>query len=176
MPILVKLVLIGTALAAAFFDLRVRRIPNWINLSGVVLGLGLNTYFEGWSGSLTAIGGLLAALCIYIPLYALKGMGAGDVKLMGAIGAIAGPGNWLNIFIVTALLGGVASLALVFWRKRLHQTLINISFILRQLVQFKAPAELDGALSIYNGKAMKMPHGAIIAVGVGIFLVSHWNA
>jgi prepilin peptidase CpaA len=163
-------------LAAAYYDLRVRRIPNWINLSGIVLGLGLHTYFEGLHGTLTALGGLLIALSIYLPLYALKGMGAGDVKLMAAVGAIVGPGNWLNIFIVTALLGGIASLTLVLLRKKMAQTFLNISVILSQLTKGKPPSDRDGTLSIHSEKSLKMPHGAIIASGVCLFLVFHWNA
>jgi prepilin peptidase CpaA len=176
MPTLLKLVLIGIALAAAFYDLRVRRIPNWVNLTGASLGIALNGYFEGWAGAATAIGGLLVALCVYLPLYALKGMGAGDVKLMAAVGALAGLGNWLLIFITTALLGGLAALALVLWRKRVNQTLLNLSAILGQLAKCKVPAEHDDTLSIQNDKSLKMPHGAVIAAGVGLFLVIHWNA
>jgi prepilin peptidase CpaA len=176
MPIALKVVLIGVALAAACYDLRVRRIPNWINLSGAALGIGLNTYFEGSAGAVTAGGGLLVALCIYLPLYLLKGMGAGDVKLMAAIGAIAGPENWFNIFIATALLGGIASLVLVVLRKRTGRTVLNLSIIVGQLARGKAPCDSDGALSIRSEKSLKMPHGAIIAAGVGLFLVLHWNA
>jgi len=175
MPVLLKLVLILTALAAACYDLRVRRIPNWISLSGIVLGAGLNTYFEGPEGAVTAAGGLLVALCIYIPLYALKGMGAGDVKLMAAVGAIAGPRNWFTIFLATAILGGIASLALVLWRKRTGQTLRNISVVLEQLLAGKSPLARDKTLSIHDEKALKMPHGAAIAAGVGLFLALHWN-
>ncbi len=181
MPISLKLVLIATVLAAAYYDLRVRRIPNWVNLSGVILGLGLNIYFaalkgEGLQGALLAVSGLLIALCIYVPLYALKGMGAGDVKLMAAVGAIAGPGNWLNIFIVTALLGGVAALALALLRRKMGQTLANVSAIVSNLAKGKRPAGQDGALSIHHAKSLKMPHGAIIASGVCLFLLLHWKA
>jgi prepilin peptidase CpaA len=176
MPITLKLVLISTALAAAYFDLRVRRIPNWINVTGAALGLVLNTYFEGVHGAMTSAGGLLIALCIYIPLYALKGMGAGDVKLMAAIGAIVGPENWFNIFIVTALLGGVASLILILLRRKMGQTLHNVSVILTQLAKGKPPAERDSALSIHHNQSLKMPHGAIIASGVCLFLFFKWNA
>jgi prepilin peptidase CpaA len=175
MPIFLKVVLLIIAAAAAYYDLRIRRIPNWINLSGVILGLGLNTYFASFSGTATAAGGLLVALCVYVPLYALKGMGAGDVKLMAAIGAIAGARNWLTIFIVTALLGGFVSLVLVLWRKRLAQTFHNISVIVAQLAKGKSPAEQDGALSIQNDNALKTPHGAIIASGVFLFVLTHWS-
>ena len=49
-------------------------------------------------------------LLVYVPLYLIRGMGAGDVKLMAAVGAIAGPGHWLGIFLATAVIGGVVSL------------------------------------------------------------------
>ena len=175
MPIPLKLVLIATALAAACYDLRVRRIPNWINVSGILLGLSLNAYFEGFGGAMVALGGLLAALCIYVPLYALKGMGAGDVKLMAAIGAIAGPSNWLHIFIATALLGGLASITLVLWRRRTAQTMLNISTIVGRLAKWQMPSQHD-ELNIHGKNSLKMPHAAIIAAGVGIFLVLNWNA
>lgn len=174
MAIPLKLVLILTAIAAAYYDLRVRRIPNWLNLCGVVLGLGLNTYFESLHGTWTATSGLLLALCIYTPLYVLKGMGAGDVKLMAAIGAISGPANWLFIFIATALLGGVISLTLVVLKKRAGQTVSNISVIVTQLAQGQSPARRDG-LSIYDERSLKMPHGAVIAAGVCLFLMLHRN-
>ena len=176
MPLPLKLVLIITVLAAAYFDLRVRRIPNWINLSALVMGLGLNLYFDSLQGAVTSAAGLLLALCIYVPLYALKGMGAGDVKLMAAIGSIVGPGNWFHIFVATALLGGIASLVLVVARKRAGQTFLNISVIVSQLMKGKPPANGDAALSIHNEKSLKMPHGAIIASGVLLFLTLHWSA
>jgi len=181
MPVSLKLVLIATVLAAAYYDLRVRRIPNWINVSGAILGVGLNIYFaalkgDGLRGAMLAAAGLLIALCIYVPLYALNGMGAGDVKLMAAIGAIVGPGNWLNIFIVTALLGGAASLTLVLLRRKMGQTLMNVSVIVSNLAKGKRPAGEDAALSIHHSKSLKMPHGAIIASGVCLFLAMHWKA
>ena len=175
MPIALKLALIVTAIAAAYYDLRVRRIPNWLNLSGVILGLGLNTYFESFHGTLHALGGLSVALCVYLPLYALKGMGAGDVKLMAAIGAMTGAGNWFYIFIGTALIGGLASVALVLLRKKTGQTISNLSVIITQLAKGKAPSKEDSSLSIHNEKSLKMPHGAMIAAGVCLFLALNWN-
>lgn len=175
MPITLKLVLILTAVMAAYFDLRVRRIPNWLNVTGVALGFILNTYFDGLHGLISAGGGMLSALCVYIPLYALKGMGAGDVKLMAAIGAIVGPSNWLNIFLATALLGGAASVILILARRKVAQTLHNISVILTQLTKGRAPSESDSSLSIHHSQSLKMPHGAIIATGVIAFLIFRWN-
>src|SRR5206468_6742745 len=96
-------------LVAAVYDLRFRRIPNWLNLSGIILGFGLNAFLFQWSGTAKAGEGMLLAVAVYLPLYVLRGMGAGDVKLMAAVGALVGPGNWFEIFIATALLGGAAA-------------------------------------------------------------------
>src|SRR5690242_7456703 len=115
-----KVLLIAIVLVAAIYDLRFRRIPNWLNLSGVILGVSVNTVLFGRSGLMLAFLGISFSLLIYVPLYLIRGMGAGDVKLMAAVGAIAGPWNWFAIFVATALLGGVAALVFVGFKRRLH--------------------------------------------------------
>ncbi len=98
-------------LVAAIYDVRYRRIPNWLNVSGVLLGIALNTFlYQGLPGLVFSLKGLILAFGIYVVLYALHAMGAGDVKLMAAIGAIVGWENWFGIFIVTAVVGGIMSL------------------------------------------------------------------
>jgi prepilin peptidase CpaA len=171
MPTLLKLALSGTALVAALYDLRLRRIPNWLNLSGIILGFGLNTYFLAGRGATLASLGCLLALAVYTPLYLLRGMGAGDVKLMAAIGAIAGPANWFNIFLATALLGGALSIFLIVLRRRFHLTLLNISIILGQLSHRRSPALADSHLDIRSQNALTLPHGAVIAAAVFLFLL-----
>src|SRR6476646_2522394 len=122
MPLVLKIALIAVVASAAFYDVRTRKIPNWLNLSGLVLGLGLNTLLLHAHGIMVALLGLGLSLLIYIPLYLIRGMGAGDVKLMAAVGSIAGPQNWLVIFVVTALLGGLVALVVVLSKKRLSET------------------------------------------------------
>src|SRR5579875_1997618 len=94
----IKVALLGIALLAGIWDWRSRRIPNWLTLAGVAAGISMNALFAGQPGVQASIFGLLVAMGIYVPLYLLRGMGAGDVKLMAALGAIAGPRNWLIIF------------------------------------------------------------------------------
>src|SRR3954452_3354792 len=113
-----KVLLIAIVLVAAIYDLRFRRIPNWLNLSGVILGLAVNTFLFGRHGLILALLGIASSLVIYVPLYLIRGMGAGDVKLMAAVGAVAGPWNWFGIFLATALLGGIVSLLFVAFKKR----------------------------------------------------------
>jgi prepilin peptidase CpaA len=170
MPLVLKIALVAVVIAAGAYDLRTRKIPNWLNLSGVVLGFGLNALLLHGHGLLLAILGLGLSLLVYVPLYAVRGMGAGDVKLMAAIGSIAGPQNWLGIFLATALLGGIAAVALVFWRGRLYETLSNLATIIGELVHARLPFRKDSGLDMRSKRALGLPHGAVIAIGSLAFL------
>jgi prepilin peptidase CpaA len=167
---LITTVLLLLVLAAGIYDLRVRRIPNWLNLSGVILGLGFNA-LPGQGGVTRAIGGLLCALAVYVPLYLLRGMGAGDVKLMAAVGAIAGPENWIAIFLLTAVLGGIAALVLVLVRGRLPEVLSNLGTILNELFHGRVPARANERLDIRDPRALRMAHGVAIAGGSILFIL-----
>jgi prepilin peptidase CpaA len=151
-------------------DLRTRRIPNWLNLSGFILGIGLNTYFERGGGLRSALFGFALALLIYAPLYSIRAMGAGDVKFMAAIGAIVGPQNWLTLFLISAVLRGAASLCLVIVRGRLHLTLLNLSTISGELLHGRMPYHKDPSLDVRDERAVGLPHGASIAISVILWL------
>src|SRR5436190_15283604 len=68
MPTALKIILIAIVLVAAIYDLRFRRIPNWLNLSGVILGLTVNTLLFARSGFIVAILGIVCSLVVYVPL------------------------------------------------------------------------------------------------------------
>lgn len=118
------MVLIVVVVAAAITDLRSRRIPNWITVSGAVLGLALQVMDGGIRGALLCLGGALLGFGIFIAFYIAGGMGAGDVKLFSAVGALAGPSALIIIFVLTGLLGGVAAIAAAIWHKRIQRTFI----------------------------------------------------
>lgn len=172
-PIVFQIVLVVVVCIAALYDIRFRRIPNWLVLTGVILGLGLNTYLFKWGGLRLSLLGLGLAMLIYFPLYLLRGMGAGDVKLMAAIGSIAGPANWLGIFIITGLLGGIVAVWLLLSRGKLRNSLWNIGFALQRLASFRAPYVRE-ELDISSPRSMKLPHGVMIACGTLLFLGSAW--
>jgi prepilin peptidase CpaA len=171
MPVLLKALLLATIVLAAIFDLRYRRIPNWLNLSAITLGIGSNILLFHFHGFLLSVAGLGCSLLIYVPLFLVRGMGAGDVKLMAAVGSIAGPWNWLWIFLATALLGGAIALIYVVWRRRVHHTLLNLAFVVAELWHVRAPAIGDPRLDIRDPSALRVPHGAVIAGGAGAFLL-----
>ena len=72
---------------AAYTDLRERRIPNWLTVTGFSMGVAVHAWLGGSRGALTSLEGAGLALVILLPLVLVRGLGAGDWKLMGAVGA-----------------------------------------------------------------------------------------
>jgi len=173
-PLVFQIVLILVVAVAAIYDIRFRRIPNWLVLAGLVLGIALNTFLFEWAGLVFALKGFAFAFVIYFPLYLLRGMGAGDVKLMAAIGSIVGWRNWLGIFIITAIVGGLAAVALLASRKRLGKGLYNVGYLIVELMSFRPPYARSEELDVTSGKSMKLPHGVVIAWGCVLFLAAAW--
>src|ERR1700722_9024389 len=76
---------------AGWIDGRTRRIPNWLTVPGFVVGVAIHMWFGGWRGGLLALEGAGLGLLVLLPLVFLRALGAGDWKLMGALGAFLGP-------------------------------------------------------------------------------------
>jgi len=172
LPPILQVLLALVVVIAAVYDLRYRRIPNWLTLSTVLIGFGLNGFLYEWTGLRTAALGLGLAFLIYFPLYVLRGMGAGDVKLMGAVGSLVGAANWFGIFVLTAVLGGAVALILLLFKGRLLRTLSNVGYMLKELLFLRAPYMKKEELDVKNPKAFTLPHGAMIAIGSLAFLAA----
>jgi prepilin peptidase CpaA len=155
---------------AAVYDIRFRRIPNWLVLVGIVMGFVWNAVAAGGPGFGRAAAGLGLGFILYFPLYLIRGKRAGDVKLLAAVGAITGPGNCFWIFLLTAILGGAIALAVVMIHRRTSQTFFNVGWIVRDLVRFKAPFKSSGELDVTTEKGLRVPHAAMMAVGTGAFI------
>ena len=170
MSFVLKLVVLAVVLTGGWIDLRSRRIPNWLNLSALILGLGLNIFLSQQEGFKLSAEGLGLALLIYLPLNLIRAMGAGDVKFMAAIGALIGPERWFAMFLITAILGGIASLGLIVVRNRLHVTLSNLSTIATELLHARLPFEKDPSLDVHDRRALGLPHGTVIAISTCLFI------
>jgi prepilin peptidase CpaA len=117
-------------LAATVIDLRTRRIPN--ALTATMAGTGLGLAATGFSGvsPLAAALGFVFGFLLMLPGHALGATGAGDVKLMAAVGAIVGPALVLKAFLFTAVAGGVLAVAVALRRRRLAATLAGTGRII----------------------------------------------
>ena len=164
MNLTIQVALIVLVTAAAWSDLRSRRIPNWITAPGAILGFGLQVWYFGFHGALASLGGAGLGLGIFIVLYMAAGMGAGDVKLFSAVGALVGPQALIPMFVFTALLGGIAAVAMAAWRGRLRKTLQKTA----ELLLCFGIRETSTAA---GSDALRLPYGAVIAGGTLLSLV-----
>jgi prepilin peptidase CpaA len=144
---------------AAWSDLRTRRIPNWITVPGAVMGFVLQTWTGGLHGTWAALAGTALGLAIFIGLFVAGGMGAGDVKLFGAVGSLVGPQALVLVFVFTGLLGGIAAIGLAAFHGRLPETLNRT----KDLLTGTAGEQLQPSL--------KLPYGVMIAGGVLIWMM-----
>ncbi len=171
----IEVILLTLVVGAAIYDVRYRRIPNWLTLSGVLAGIAMNTFLywdspQRWYGCIFALKGLGLGFGLYLLLYALRAMGAGDVKLMAAVGAMVGWEDWFGIFIVTAIVGGIMAVILSIVKKRLGKTFWNVGFILNEMKQGRPAYVQREELDVRNPKSVGLPHGAVIAIGTLFFL------
>lgn len=114
-------------------DIRGQRIPNWLTCSAALAGLVCQAATGGLHGFLVGIGGLALGLALLMPFYLAGGMGAGDVKLMGAIGAIIGPKAVFSAFVFTALVGGVYAVIILIVHGYLKETVSRYGGMLKAL-------------------------------------------
>lgn len=161
----IEAVLAAMVLIAAFTDLKRREIPNWLTLGGIAAGVGLNVWTAGLAGLKTAAAGVGLSALIFVPLFLMRWLGGGDVKLMGAIGALAGAQYMFVIFVIDAILGGAAALVLVIVRGRFAKTLRNIP----RMFRLKRESELEAG----GEKSMGLPRAVTIAAATLLVL---WGA
>ena len=167
----IKIALMGVTGISAITDLYSRRIPNAVVVAGLVAGLGLNTWLNGWSGLAHALLGFGLAVLIYVPLFLLRAMGGGDVKLMAAAGAIVGPKDWFTLFILASIAGGVIALGMLLARNALGSAFFNVMHIAKELAHFRPPYKSQPDLDISSPQSLSMPHGVAIAIGAVALLV-----
>jgi prepilin peptidase CpaA len=156
------------ALVAAVCDVRTRRIPNALTFGAAAAALVAAACTGGFAAGQTSAAGWLLGLAIWLPIYALGGMGAGDVKLMAAIGAWLGPGSVLYAAIYTAIAGAVMAAAVAVMHRCVRQTFDNISLLVLhwRVAGFAPHAQLtlDTAASPRLAYAVPILVGTLMAI------------
>lgn len=152
---------IGLTLMAAWTDWHARRIPNWLTVSGVILGISINSYLRGWIGTKASLEGTGLALAVLLPLVLLRGLGAGDWKLMGAVGAFLGPVLFLFVLAGSILISGLMACLQMMRTKRVTETFRNIGMLLKGFFTFGVRA--NPRISLDNPALMKLPFGVAVA-------------
>ena len=110
---------------ACYGEIRAHRIPNWLTLGGILLGLGSGFIENSFSGLWATALGLLVAGGVFLPFCLLGVVGGGDMKLMAAVGAIVGYPLALRVLTGTCIAGGLLAIGIMAWNGVLLTTLAN---------------------------------------------------
>lgn len=156
-------ILLALLVGASYFDLRARRVPNGLNLLGLVAGLTTQWFSCQIDGLAAAAVGGFAALTCSLPLYLMRGLGAGDVKLLCVIGVFLGWPIIMQAMLFSLWVGGSFGLAILAWRKGLSTYSRRYIGMLRQLLvtgrlDYIPPQPLDPA-------SQQLPFVPFIAAG-----------
>jgi len=154
---------LACASIASLYDLRTRRIPNKLTLPAILCGLLLHLFRGGPAEmGMAAVAGLIAG-GVFLLFFLAGGMGAGDVKLMTAVGCLAGTKSIADVLIATVLIGAVMGIALALYRGKLRQILMNVF----TLVQHHRVAGLEAhpELNVRNPASLRLPYALPIAAG-----------
>lgn len=150
-------------LLAAWLDLRSRRIPNWLTVSGLFAGIGVHAWISGWRGILLSVEGAALALALLLPLVLLRALGAGDWKLMGAAGAFVGPLMLLFVLLASFLIAGFMGMVRMMKDHRVMVTLRNMGDLMRGFISFGLRPHPE--ISLDNPELPKLPFGVAAAIG-----------
>lgn len=171
---IVNIILCALLLGAVWSDVKSHRIPNRLVFVGAGLGLLLNSvlpegtgFVSGLPGALglwKALEGLALGMIIFLPMYILRAMGAGDVKLMAMVGAFIGPNALIGTIVLTFLIGGVLSLLTALRLGTLDRLFDNLRTMMMSSI-FKAVLHEMPTIDSASVSAGKLPYGVAIATG-----------
>jgi len=153
--------------AAAAMDLRTLRIPNRLTTFAALAGLGVSALvWRPWYDALAwSVAGMATGLAVMLPMYALRALGAGDVKLMAAVGAYLGPGDVLIATVFVLIAGGAIAIAVALRRRAFERLLRNAAGLGWGLVS-TAWAGLRPRMHMSaDHSAGRMPYAVAIAAG-----------
>ncbi len=156
---------------AAWIDGRQLRVPNWITFPMVFAGLIYSTAIGGWSGLGDSTVGMLVGLACLLPLYAVGGMGAGDVKLMAGIGAWLGAAVTWHAFCVSVVIGALMAIVMAVVDGRFKQHYANFTMIFLEWTNIRDPRKLSAIAAERKPTMTLLPYGIPICIGsIGYFL------
>jgi prepilin peptidase CpaA len=153
--------LVPVAVFITYYDVRYRRIPNAFVLATLIGGLAINTIFGGLNGAYQSLGGCALAFGLMFMLHVFGAMGAGDVKLFAAIGAVTGAPLVLPTFLVVILTGGLLAFVSII---RAGVFLTTMQRVLQILVGLLPGWEMP-RFTVPSDRTHTIPYGVAITIG-----------
>lgn len=154
---------------AAVIDGWKLKVPNWLTFPFIVSGWLYCGFVDGWPGLGYSLLGTAAGLALLLPLYAIGGMGAGDVKLLAGIGAWVGTIDTLYSFCLSAVIGGVIAVAMVAWQRAWEKHQSQFWMILGEIATIRQPEKLAAIAAGRKSSMLLLPYGIPIAIGTIVY-------
>ena len=162
-------------LLAAATDLWKFKVYNVLTLPTLVLGLAASAALGGWAGLGSSLLGAGFGFTILVAFYALGGVGAGDVKLLTALGAWLGPLLTVHVFIASALAAGAYAVALIFLRGGFLGVALEVLMLRRAVLHpasiGRAPADIAAEVARADRRRRLVPFAAMTCIGFGATLL-----
>ena len=155
---------------ASGHDVRERRIPNILTAPALIAGLLLHLIFGGWSELGSSVLAALLSGAAFFVFFLAGGMGAGDVKLMAAVGGIVALGGLPQVMLATVIAGALFALATAVYHGRLRSTLGNVSALLGH--HSRNGLNPHPEMNLGNEQSLRLPFALPIAAGCAIHLGS----
>jgi prepilin peptidase CpaA len=160
-----KLMLPVLLLSASILDLLYSKIPNILNYPFMAGGVLHHAYMRGMEGLIFSLEGLGLGIILLLFFYLAGGMGAGDVKLMGAIGSLLGPAGVLKAFLISAIIGGCYAILLIVIygksREYMDKFVLSFKYFCYMRKAGVAPPQETGAVP-------RMRYGVAVAIGTAL--------
>jgi len=168
---------LGASLAAAVWDLRCRRIPNLLTLPLLVGGLVFNCWTGGFSGAALSLGGAAIATLPFVLLYLYAGGGAGDAKLMAAVGAWLCLAQSLFVLLAVVAMGAILGLAQAAWQRQFGAVTARLIDIARTCFGMLSIGHRPRLAPVGDAQSLQMPYGVSIFTGVALAAIGSllWN-
>ncbi len=156
-------VVVLLVVVASACDLRTRRIPNLLTFGGAAAALAFSAWTGGVTGLLTSAGGWVVGAGLFLPMFMLGGMGAGDVKLAACVGAWLGPTAALFVALYSAIAGGILAVVVALATGYFKQALGNVWLLLAhwRVVGIRPLPEL----TLERSRGPRLPFALPIAAG-----------
>ena len=163
---LINVLLMFALTVAAIHDAKYRKIPNIITYSVIIVALACHAWQSGFGGFLFSLQGTLLGMALLILFYLTGKMGAGDVKLMGAVGSVLGPAGVFKAFLFAAIVGGIYAIIILMTRGHVLDTIRRMWLSLKLTVLTHRPIAPD------EGSASPvLCYGIAIAIGTSLSMV-----
>ena len=158
-------VLIIVLAICIYTDAKYQKIYNLVTMPALLAAFVFNTYNLGFGGFLFSGKGMLLGIALFALPFLVGGLGAGDVKLLAVVGAFKGMDFVFTAFLLTAILGGIISIALLAWQKSLVPTLLRVGSSIKLFIISKFTVWSFNTLTEKTEASISFPYGFAIVLG-----------